>query len=122
LKKLIKNLIDLLFLNRPSDHDSVDIHQATLDAKLLQEAGEDNFSSHESEFIKVLCQRSFEQLRRTFDIYREITGIDIRDSIKAQTTGYYQDGLLTIVECVKDIPRFFAERLYKDIDGINRFG
>ncbi len=105
------------FLTRPSDHDSVDIQQATSDARLLNEAGESHFSSHESEFIKVLCQRSFEQLRRTFDIYREITGKDIKDTINDQTSGYYREGLLTIVECVRDIPRYFAEQLYKDIDG-----
>lgn len=102
---------------RPHDHQNVDIEQAKKDAKLLNEAGEAHFSSHESAFIKVLCEQSFEQLRRTFNIYKELAGKDIAQSIREMTTGDYREGLLTIVECVRDIPRYFAEQLNKDLDG-----
>ena len=102
---------------RPNDHNSVDVLQATKDAELLCEAGEAHFTSNNSAFIKVLCEQSFEQLRRTFNIYKKNSGKDISESIKSETSGYYETCLQTIVNCVKDIPRFFAEQIYNDLNG-----
>lgn len=73
----------------------------------------------ENEFIKVLCERSYEQLRRTFNIYLEISGKDIADAIKQGTTENLEECLLAIVECVRDIPRFFAIQIKHDLDGNN---
>uniref|UniRef100_A0A7N9AVT5 Annexin n=1 Tax=Mastacembelus armatus TaxID=205130 RepID=A0A7N9AVT5_9TELE len=81
----------------------------------LYAAGEDKFGTDEETFITILGNRSAEHLRRVFDAYRKLSGSDIEDSIKGETTGNLENLMLAVVKCVKSIPEFFAERLYKSM-------
>ena len=60
------------------------------------QAGEAELGTDESTFNMILCQRSFQQLRETFDEYRDLTGKDIEDSIRAEMSGDIESGLLAI--------------------------
>ena len=113
--------IALVKSNRPADHQCIDNEQAYEDAKRLFEAGEAHFNSHDSEFINILCTRSFEQLRKTFELFADIAGKDIAEFIQTETSGYFEECLLAIVECVRDIQKYFAEHLYKNIQNPSIF-
>ncbi|CAG5988857.1 unnamed protein product [Menidia menidia] len=45
----------------------------------------------------------------------KISGSDIEDSIKGETTGNLEDLLLALVKCMRSVPGFFAENLYKSM-------
>ena len=50
----------------------------------------------EETFNRILCTRSYGQLRATFDAYRQISGKDIEDSIKSEMSGNLEEGFLSI--------------------------
>ena len=60
------------------------------------QAGAGQYGTNESVFNAVLSTRSYNQLYATFERYREISGQDIEDSIKSETSGTLQEGLLAI--------------------------
>ncbi|KAM9795198.1 annexin A5a [Neosynchiropus ocellatus] len=85
------------------------------DAKELYAAGEGKFGTDEETFISILGTRSVEHLRRVFQAYREICARDIEDSIEGETTGNLESLLLAVVKCVRSVPAFFAESLYRSM-------
>ncbi|KAK7873706.1 hypothetical protein R5R35_013238 [Gryllus longicercus] len=88
------------------------------DVKDLLRAGELQFGTNEPIFNAVLCSRGFEQLLLIFEEYERVTGHTIEKAIKREFSGDAKDGLLAIVQCVRSIPDFFAERLYKSMKGL----
>ncbi|XP_054584005.1 annexin A3 isoform X3 [Eptesicus fuscus] len=91
----------------------VDEQLAKKDAQILYNAGEKKWGTDEDAFTEILCLRSFPQLKRTFDEYRNISQKDIEDSIKGELSGHFEDLLLAIVHCARNIPAFLAERLHR---------
>ncbi|KAM8848045.1 annexin A5a [Synchiropus picturatus] len=85
------------------------------DAKELYAAGEGKFGTDEEKFISILGNRSVEHLRRVFDAYRKISGCEIEESIEGETTGNLENLLLAVVKCVRSVPAFFAESLYRSM-------
>ncbi|KAM4555659.1 annexin A5a [Odontesthes bonariensis] len=107
-----KLLVILLQGNRDEGVDEEKIEQ---DAKDLYAAGEGKFGTDEEKFILILGNRSAEHLRKVFDAYKKISGSDIEDSIKGETTGNLENLLLAIVKCARSVPGYFAENLYKSM-------
>ena len=106
--------------SRPED-TNVNLDQANEDAQTLFDAGEGNqYGTHESEFVRILCSRSFAQLRKMFESYAAIAGKDISDAIKTETTGDFEEVLIAIVECVRDPQAFFARELHKNMQGLGK--
>ncbi|KAK1345799.1 hypothetical protein QTO34_008264 [Cnephaeus nilssonii] len=95
----------------------VDEQLAKKDAQILYNAGEKKWGTDEDAFTEILCLRSFPQLKRTFDEYRNISQKDIEDSIKGELSGHFEDLLLAIVHCARNIPAFLAERLHRALKG-----
>lgn len=93
---------------------------AKTDARELLQAGELRLGTNESIFNKILCQRNYAQLRLIFNEYKQMSGHDIEKAIKKGFSGDIQDGLLSIVRCTKDKTDFFARRLHKNIQGIEK--
>uniref|UniRef100_I3IYI7 Annexin n=1 Tax=Oreochromis niloticus TaxID=8128 RepID=I3IYI7_ORENI len=90
-------------------------HRCGLPLQDLYAAGEEKFGTDEEKFITILGNRSAEHLRKVFAAYKKLSGSDIEDSIKGETTGNLENLLLAVVKCAESIPNFFAERLYKSM-------
>ncbi|XP_047575587.1 annexin A3 isoform X2 [Lutra lutra] len=95
----------------------VDELLAKKDAQILYNAGENRWGTDEDKFTEILCLRSFPQLKLTFDEYRNISQKDIEDSIKGELSGHFEDLLLAIVHCARNMPAFLAERLHQALKG-----
>ncbi|KAF5403549.1 Annexin [Paragonimus heterotremus] len=53
--------------------------------------------THESDLIRIICLHSECDLRDIADDYKECFGVDIRDAIKADTSGHFQKLLLVLL-------------------------
>uniref|UniRef100_A0A6M2DP87 Annexin n=1 Tax=Xenopsylla cheopis TaxID=163159 RepID=A0A6M2DP87_XENCH len=111
-------MVSLCNANRDESIE-VDEEAAMTDAQKLLQAGElKYFGTDESTFNMILCQRSYPQLRAVFHCYEKIVGHSIEEAIKNEFSGDIKDGLLAIVESVRDKAKFFAKRLYKSMKGL----
>lgn len=63
---------------------------------VLKKAGVGKVGTDESVFTRILSSRSFSQLKATFDVYHQIAESDIIKSVKKETGGNYEDGLIAI--------------------------
>ncbi|XP_046715444.1 annexin A6 isoform X3 [Silurus meridionalis] len=88
------------------------------DAQHLYAAGEEKWGTDEAIFIMLLGNRSATHLQLVFDKYLELTERSIEDSIKSELSGDFERLMLSVVECVRSRPMFFAKRLYKSMKGL----
>lgn len=84
---------------------------------MIQKAGEGKFGTDESEFIRILCTRSFPQLRATFDEYKKICGHDIEQAIKKEMSGNLEKACLAIAKAAINKSAYFAEDLHHAMAG-----
>ena len=94
-----KLLVGLCQANR-SDSQEVDRNKAHQDAKALYEAGEGQWGTDESRFNIILVQRSYPQLRATFEEYKKISKKDIEEVLKSEFSGDVLSGMKTIGELI----------------------
>lgn len=80
-------------------------------------AGEGKFGTDESEFIRILCSRSFSQLNATFEEYKKINGNDIEKAIKKEMRGDLEKACLAIAKSARNKPAYFAELLHESMTG-----
>uniref|UniRef100_A0A672L8E4 Annexin n=1 Tax=Sinocyclocheilus grahami TaxID=75366 RepID=A0A672L8E4_SINGR len=80
-------------------------------------AGEKTWGTDESKFIDILCHRSVPQLRQTLVEYKSLSGKTLQESIEREVSGRLEEILVAIVKCVKSVPAYLAERLYKNMKG-----
>lgn len=57
-------------------------------------------------------------MKATFDEYAKISGKDIIDSIKSETSGDLESGLKALITCSRNRPEFFAKCLNKALSGM----
>ncbi|KAM6902561.1 annexin A3-like [Xenentodon cancila] len=96
---------------------SVDAAKAKADAKALYDAGEKKWGTDEDKFIDILCHRSVPQLQQTLVEYKNISKKTLQESIESEMSGALEDLLVAVVKCVKSVPAYFAERLFKSMKG-----
>uniref|UniRef100_A0A673B9H7 Annexin n=1 Tax=Sphaeramia orbicularis TaxID=375764 RepID=A0A673B9H7_9TELE len=96
----------------------VDSAKAKADAKALYEAGEKKWGTDEGKFIDILCHRSIPQLRQTLVEYKNISKKTLQESIESEMSGNLEKLLVAIVKCVKSVPTYLAERLFKSMKGL----
>ncbi|XP_078386824.1 annexin A4-like [Cetorhinus maximus] len=110
----------LLSLLKGNRDEGLEVNEsfANQDVKALFTAGEDKWGTDETAFIKILCRRNFNHLRRVFEEYYQLTNKDIEDTIKDETSGTFQMGMLALVQYAKNPARFFATKLYETMSGI----
>ncbi|CAN9510250.1 unnamed protein product [Ophioblennius macclurei] len=87
------------------------------DAQVLFKAGEQKFGTDEQPFVTILGNRSAEHLRKVFDAYMKMSGYEMEESIKRETSGPLRDLLLAVVKCARSVPAYFAETLYYAMKG-----
>ncbi|KAI3353327.1 hypothetical protein L3Q82_019865, partial [Scortum barcoo] len=107
-------LVILLQANRQKGVDEGSIES---DAQALFKAGEQKFGTDEQSFVTILGNRSAEHLRKVFSAYMKMTGYEIEESIKRETSGSLRDLLLAVVKCARSVPAYFAETLYHSMKG-----
>ncbi|XP_029950441.1 annexin A5b [Salarias fasciatus] len=107
-------LVILLQANRQTgvQHDKIES-----DAQVLFKAGEQKFGTDEQTFVTILGNRSAEHLRKVFDAYMKLSGYEMEESIKRETSGPLRDLLLAVVKCARSVPAYFAETLYYAMKG-----
>uniref|UniRef100_A0A8C3YUG2 Annexin n=1 Tax=Catagonus wagneri TaxID=51154 RepID=A0A8C3YUG2_9CETA len=95
----------------------VDEHLAKKDAQVLYNTSENRWGTDEDSLTRILCSRSFPQLKLTSDEYRNTSQQHTEDSIKGELSGHFEDLLLAIVCCARNMPAFLAERLHQALKG-----
>lgn len=101
-----------------SESTTVDMEKAKREAEELYKAGEKRWGTEESTFNRILCVRSRPQLLATFKEYRKVSSYDITRSIEHEMSGDLKRGMKALVQCIKDRPTYFAERLYHSMKGM----
>ncbi|XP_059470117.1 annexin B10-like [Neocloeon triangulifer] len=66
--------------------------------------------------IEILTHDSYSQCQLTFKEFKNIHGMYIDDIVHSETAGDLQKALLTSIDCCRNIPNFFANRLHKAFD------
>ncbi|XP_067106035.1 annexin A3b [Osmerus mordax] len=108
----------ILAEGKRDESTTVDAAKAKADAKVLYEAGEKKWGTDESKFIDILCHRSVPQLRQTLVEYKSISKKTLQESIESEMSGNLEKILVAIVKCVKNVPAYLAERVYKSMKGL----
>ncbi|XP_019619915.1 PREDICTED: annexin A7-like [Branchiostoma belcheri] len=110
-------LVSMTTANR-DEVKEVDYEKAVKEAKELYKAGEKKWGTDESEFNRILACRSFPQLKATFDEYIKVSQRDIMGTIDREFSGHVRDGMKAIVQCVRNRPEFFADKIHKCVKGL----
>lgn len=95
----------------------VDLYQARIEAMDLKRAGLDRWGTDTSTFNRILCLRSFHQLRLIVSEYEFVTGHTLQKDIKKEFCGEMEEGLLAIIRCAQNRPQFLSRFLYKSLAG-----
>ena len=88
---------------------------AAQDADALLAAGPRQWGTDESKFNKILVNRSFAQLRATFDAFKSKAGKSILDVIDAEMGGDLAKALSAVCQCIVNKQAYFAQLLYNSI-------
>lgn len=107
----------ILAEGKRDESTNVDAAKAKADAKALYEAGEKKWGTDEAKFIDILCHRSIPQLRQTLVEYKNISKKTLQESIESEMSGNLEKLLVAVVKCVKNVPAYLAERLFKSMKG-----
>ncbi|XP_061686469.1 annexin A5b [Syngnathoides biaculeatus] len=107
-------LVILLQASRQSGIQQANIQA---DAEVLFKAGENKFGTDEQTFVTILGNRSAEHLRKVFDAYMKLSGYEMEESIRRETSGSLRELLLAVVKCARSVPAYFAETLYYAMKG-----
>jgi hypothetical protein len=75
---------------------------------ICKKAGAGKFGTDESEFMRILCSRSFPQLDAIFHEYSVLYGEDIEKAIKSEMSGDLERACLAIGNEMRCHQRFLA--------------
>ncbi|KAL5545247.1 hypothetical protein UlMin_009031 [Ulmus minor] len=99
----------------------VDTEKTAMDAKALYKAGLKKLGTDENiekTFIRIFSERSRSHLAVVASDYLYVYGSSIEQAVKKETSGKFKLGLLTIVRCSENLPKYFAKVLHKAMKGL----
>ncbi|XP_076897120.1 annexin D5-like [Bidens hawaiensis] len=88
------------------------------DAIALYKAGEKRLGTDETTFRNIFCERSRAHMAAVSAAYRNTNKNTLRKAIKYETSGYFKDALITILECAENPGKHFAKILRKATKGL----
>jgi len=100
------------------ESDEVNEELADKEANKLYDNSEGMIGINEEVFNKILCKRTYKQLRLTFAKFRELAGKDIVEVIDAELHGDVKQGFLAIVRVARCLPGYYAIRLRQCMEGM----
>lgn len=109
-------LVSMCQANRDTS-ETVDMEKAKKEANDLFQAGEKKWGTDESRFNVILASRSYPQLKATFNEYVTISQRDLLNSIDREMSGDLKAGFKCIVQCARNAPEYFADRLWRSMKG-----
>lgn len=112
-----KLLISVLSGGR-EDEKEVDHAQARNEAQVLYDAGEGKWGTDESTFNRIMCTRSWAQLRATFHAYKECSNKTIEEAIKSEMGGDLETAMLSMVSAAKNIHLHYAKLIHEAMKGM----
>ncbi|XP_065571608.1 annexin B9-like isoform X1 [Artemia franciscana] len=112
-----KSLLVALVQGSRKEGHFVDEDTAKADAATLYEAGEGQWGTDESEFIKIMCRSSYPHLNEVQKQYKKLTGNSLKKAVEKEFSGHMQKALCAILACSKNEQKYYAERLYKSMEG-----
>ncbi|KAK6122443.1 hypothetical protein DH2020_043806 [Rehmannia glutinosa] len=95
----------------------VDRAMAEHDAKSLYKAGEKKLGTDEKTFIRIFSERGRPHLAAVASAYHSMYG-SLKKAIKSETSGNFEFGLLTILQCAENPGKYFAKVLHKAMEGM----
>ncbi|XP_070545023.1 annexin A5-like [Ptychodera flava] len=110
-------LVSLLQANR-SESTEVDEGQAKTDAQELKNVFYATFGGDKSVPITIFVNRSYDQLRATFNEYATLTNSTILADIESKLSGNLAKAFLTIASLVIDDVKYYAKTLYDSMKGL----
>lgn len=113
-----RRLMTLIICGVRDPIGTVDADKAKEEAEQLYNAGEAKLGTDEEVFNRILAHDSFAQLRLVFEEYKSLTGQTIEQALKHELGGELLEAMNAIVECVQSPGAFFANRLFKAMDGM----
>ncbi|XP_065364914.1 annexin B10-like [Calliphora vicina] len=113
-----RRLLTLIVTGVRDPAGTVDAEKAREQAEALYNAGEAKLGTDEEVFNRIMAHGSFAQLRLVFEEYKNVAGQTIEQAIKHEMSGELHEAMMAIVECVQSPPAFFANRLFKAMDGM----
>lgn len=112
-----RRLLTLIVTGVRDETGTLDTEQAAIQAQKLFDAGEAKWGTDEEVFVRIMAHASFAQLRLVFDEYKRLSGQTIEQAIKHELDGDLGAAMMAIIECVQSPAAFFAQRLFKAMDG-----
>ncbi|XP_055912603.1 annexin B10 [Eupeodes corollae] len=112
-----RRLLTLIVTGVRNPAGTVDPDKAKEQAEALYAAGEAKLGTDEEVFNRIMAHESFAQLRLIFEEYKQISGMTLEQAIKHEMSGELHEAMMAIVECAQSPPAFFANRLFKAMDG-----
>ncbi|KAL7027768.1 hypothetical protein ACKWTF_005575 [Chironomus riparius] len=114
----MKRLMTSLSTGNRDESMKTDVSSAQQDASALKKAGVDVCGTDESEFIRILCSRNYEQIKLVCKEYQKLAGNTLENDIKREFSGDIEEALLAIVRYANNPAEFFARRLHKSMAGL----
>uniref|UniRef100_D3TME1 Annexin n=1 Tax=Glossina morsitans morsitans TaxID=37546 RepID=D3TME1_GLOMM len=113
-----RRLLTLIVTGVRDAAGTVDPGRAKEAAAELYAAGEAKLGTDEEVFNRIMAHSSFDQLNLVFEEYKQLSGQTIEQAIKHEMDDELHDAMMALVECVQSPAAYFANRLYKAMDGM----
>uniref|UniRef100_A0A915C3R9 Annexin n=1 Tax=Parascaris univalens TaxID=6257 RepID=A0A915C3R9_PARUN len=113
-----ERLLVALLQARRDESNVTNPQKAREQAEKLYAAGEKRWGTDEAVFTSILVTENFNQLRLVFNEYSTLCGHEIEKAIESEFSGDAKKGFLTLIECIRNPPKYFASRLYDTMKGL----